>query len=484
MVKRILGLFCAVIIFGLLGCGGGGVKSEDPAWALDTASDGDYYYFVGYAEDIATATVVKDKAFEKAKSQAVSFIFQEASVEQAFNTVGSLSDDSGLQSTYKEAVISKSAASFGGLEIDKVEARPFNEAGLEGNRVWVRAKILKSTVVTERQRIISEMKRKLELVEQSVREAEDALAEGNAVKAINAYVKAIISASKVEERKDEVLIYVNLAGQVLQKITIEPDPAAPKTLDISSSTEIKFTVYYNSDSGKTPVKNVNVLFTLRDNTGDYNRNAVSDAEGNALCRLANIREVNTSTKLYATLSLDFPELLNLGKDFQSYYLTLKDYVGKTQSGISLRTASEANKKITTAVVSMVNDNGNLKPIPNLTSEILAQLQSRGYKVVKFPSGLSLTGAKDLDQSVLDSLAAAGVKRVFVLYVDSDGAPSYKESIKKYVGFYAVSAVLVDTSTGEVFFSKNLRMPGNADNPEAVFGSFVSAAANELQGLVE
>jgi hypothetical protein len=473
----------------LMSCGGGGaaVKSgnsapvKEPDWALNPPTSSQYYYFVGYAQDLGTGVEVKDKAYKDATAKTIEFIFQESEVSSALKVYGSLNDPA-LQKDYEQSIKTKAKANIGGLEVEQTAAVPFSEDGLSGYSVWVLCKITKASVDKERQNIIDELMRKKKLVDDQIKKAEAYIVEGKVIDAVNAYVTAALSAAKVDERKDEAIIYINLAGNVLKKISLEAVDGV-KEVDTSKGGEFTYYVYYSGEKGKIAVYGAQVLFTLNNNKGDYNRTAVSDKDGSVKCKITGLKSVG-STKLYANLDITFNELSTLGGDFQKYYIDLKNYVQKSMATASFTAGNKANYDIPTAVVAIVNKDGSMELIPNMASDMLSYMKSKGFKAVKFPSGVNLNKIQEADDAALKQLANQGIKRVLILYIDTDSAPSYNTTIKKWKGVYSVSAQLVDTSTGEIFFADNVRIMAAADSEGEVFGSFVKGSATQLKALID
>ncbi|OHD54537.1 MAG: hypothetical protein A2Y33_05070 [Spirochaetes bacterium GWF1_51_8] len=486
-MKRFAMIMAAISGLILMSCGGGGaaVKNngpvQEPDWALNPPSSSQFYYFVGYTQDLGTGIEVKDKAYKDALSKAVEFIFQEATVNTALKVFGSLNDPA-LQKDYEQDIKTKAKASLGGLEVEKTEAIPFAEDGLNGYSVWVLCKISKAQVDKQRQDIINEIERKKKLVEEQIKNAQTFISQGKVIDAVNAYVTAAISASKVEERKDEAIIYINLAGNLLKKIFLEADEGV-KEVEMTKGAEFTYKVYYSGDDGKIPVYGAQVMFTLNNNKGDYNRTAVTDKEGSAKCKITGLKSVG-ATKLYANLDITFNELTTIGGDYQKYYIDLKNYVQKSMATASFTAVNKENLNITTSVVALVNKDGEYELIPSMASGMLSYMKSKGFKAVKFPSDINLDKLAQSDDATLAKLEAQGIKRVFILVVDSDSEPVYAEVIKKWKGVYSVSAQLIDTKTGEIYFSDNVRISAAAESAKEVFGSFVKGAENQLKTLID
>lgn len=480
----------AAIILGMLlsSCQGGGTKADtrntsSPDWALNPPKSGDYYYFVGFVEGIDAVEVLQDNAVNNAKAEAMKYIFEETTVTSVFETYGSLSGSEELQKDMRETMISKSAARLSGVETEKTEAKPFNDDGLQGHKVWVLVKIKKSTVESERKRIISEIQRKLEMVEKNIREAKAALADGRILDAVRAYLTAAVSATQVEERADEFPIYISEMGKILANLFIEARDI-PESVDLSGGSELTYQVLYAGNDGKMPVKGANIKFVIRDNKGDYDKNSVSGKDGLVKSRISKLDEVNTSTKMYASLYLPMDELLNLPEPFKKYHSTVSSYIDRVNVSSSFKVISGANLNIPTAVIAISENAGEFRKVPNLSSEALSYLQSKGYKTRKFPDDISLKNVYELKDSVLQQLSSQGIKRVFVLYVNADIEATYKESLKKWVAFYSLSSQLVDTATGDILASKNIKLSGTSDDKRGTFDSFIKASGKQLKKLID
>ncbi len=481
-------LIVLLILGVLISCQGGGTKPESavtggPSWALNPPTSSDYYYFVGYTEGIDAVQVLQDSAVNNAKSEIMKYIFEESSVTSVFETYGSLSGNEDLQKDMRETLVSKSAARLSGVETDKTEAKPFNDDGLVGNKVWVLVKIKKSTVEAERKRIISEIQRKLELVEKNIKDAKAALNDGRILDAVRSYLSAAISATKVEERADEFPIYVNEIGKILANLFIEADEI-PDTVDLSGGSELTYKVLYAGTDGKKPVKGANIKFTLRDNKGDYDKTSVSGNDGVVKVRISKLDEVNTSTKMYAALNLPMDDIMNLPDPFKKYYSTLNSYVERVNLSSSFKVSSVANLNIPTAVIAIEEGDDGFVKVPNLSSEAMSYLQSKGYKTKKFPDDVALKQIYELKDSALKQLSSQGIKRVFVLYVNSGVEPTYKDSLKKWVAFYSLSSQLVDTANGDVLAAKNIKASGTSDSKNGCFDSFIKAAGKQLKKLID
>ncbi len=487
MKRSVISLFSLLVISALISCQGGGSKPESrgtgPDWALNPPKSSEYYYFAGFSEGIDAVQILQDAAVNKAKAEAMAYIFEESSVTSVFETYGSLSDDSELKKDMKETLITKSAARLSGVETEKTEAKAFNDDGLQGYQVWVLVKIQKSVVEKERARIISELKRKLELVERNLTEAKTALSDGRILDAVRAYLNAALASSKVEERQDEFPIYISEMGKILANLIIE-SKEVPKEIDISMKSKISFNVLYAGNNGKVPVSGANIKFTLKDNRGDYTKNSVSGKNGVVEVTIDRLEEVNSATRIYASLYLPLDEMLNLPDEFKKYHNTAKSYIERVNSAVTFKAVNLANLNIPTAVIAIEEKDGDFKKVPMLTSEALSYLQKKGYKTRKFPDSISLKKIFEVNDTALKQLSNEGIKRVFILHVNSDITPTYKESLKRYVGFYALSSQLIDTATGDIIAAKNIRVSGTSESKNGTFEAFIKAAGKQLQQIIE
>ena len=458
------------------------VPDAGPSWALNPPKDSTYYYFAGYADGLDPVKKIQDMAVNNAKAEIMAYIFEESTVNSVFETFGSLSDNKALQKNMKETVKSQSAARLSGVETEKTENKTVDDGGLKLNKVWVLVKIKKSAVQKERKRIINELKRKLELVEKNIREAQSALNDGRVIDAVRSYISAAISATKVKERKDEFPIYLNEAGNILANLSVESVGHVGK-IDINKGGTLKFKILYAGKNGSIPVKGATLKFSIRDNRGEYNKKAISDSHGIVIAKIQRLNSVNNANMLYAKLYLPADELMNLGSAYQKYYSTLKTQADRVQASVQFVSISKANLNIPTAVIAIKESKGKFSKVPALTSKALSLLQNKGYKTRKFPDSVSLKAIYNISDKALRQLKARGIKRVFVLYVNADVNPKYQDTIKRYVGFYSVSSQLVDTSSGEILASKNLRLSGAASSKSATFDAFIQTAGRKLRNII-
>ena len=239
-----------------------------PEWITKVKKDPTYFYAVGYAEDMNSIENVKEIAYKNAISKIASSIFQETTVEKIYESFGMLNTDDPIQKKFREEVQTKSAVNLKGVEIEDFYSEVQEDSGLKIYKVWVLARISHADKEKEAKRIQEELKRKLELVDKNVRAAENAIASGKVFDAVDSYLSAAISSTKVKERMDEFAIYIDRAGKILGNIYIESGEN-PKKIDLSKGGEFLFYVYYVSGNGKIPVNGARVLFTVKNNDGTY-----------------------------------------------------------------------------------------------------------------------------------------------------------------------------------------------------------------------
>jgi hypothetical protein len=112
------------------------------------------------------------------------------------------------------------------------------------------------------------------------------------------------------------------------------------------------------------------------------------------------------------------------------------------------------------------------------------LIGKGYKVLKYSESVSLEDIYNAKQEALNILSAKNIKRVFVLYVNSQEAPKYNQTLERYLGVYSVSAQLIDTATGEILSAKNIKISATSTTEDGVFESFIKAAGSQIKKLVD
>ncbi len=453
-----------------------------PDWVGRPPQDKIYKTVVGFTEDMGTVEEVKAKALANAKAKLSSYIFEETSVKKVFTTSGALNGDEDLQKSYRENIESESAARLTGVEIVDSYSETTDDGGLTVNKVWVLTRMSQTAIKKERSRILSELKRKLELVESNIRRADSALSSGQVIDAVKSYISAAISAAKVENRQDEYIIYINKAGKILDSMYLQTEEV-PKSVDISGESQVSFKVYFTSKSGPMAVSGAKVNFVIRNNKGDYTRSDVS-SDGLVACKIDSLREVNLNTSLYATLSLDFQELLDLGGNYKKSYSTLKSYTQKVTASASFKTVSGERRKLPTAIIALVNDHGKIKRLPSLAAEMQSLMLGRGYKVVKASGRISSSDLAQGKPSALRVLQKQGIKRIMILQVSEKSAPKYNKTLERYKASYSLASQLMDTKTGEVLMSKNTRVTPTADSAEGVMDAFIKASGRALKRLID
>jgi hypothetical protein len=481
-----------LVVFGfffLFSCEGGRAStkadkvSQAPAWVNSPKKDSSYYYVVGYSEDVGPAESVQQKALQNAKGKIANVIFEEAEVEKVLESSGNLSGNEEISKNYRESIKSKSSVNLLGVETEDVYQEKSNDGGLDVYKIWVLAKISTKNLEKERTRILSEIKRKLALVDDNLNQAKGFAAEGKAIDAVNAYLKAAVSSTKVKERAEEFPIYISEAGKILEKMLIEAGENPPSA-DIGKGANFNFQIFYSGEKGKVPVGGAGINFSVRNNEGDYTKAAVSGENGVVLCKIKKLKQVRNDNTLYAKLALDFPEILNIGKDYQKYYSTLKDYVMKIAAASDFKTASAENRSIVNSVIAVLKTEGEQKLLPGLASEALSALISKGYKAVRFSDSLSLDDLTEGKQSALNVLLTKGIKRVLVLSVSIQEKPKYNETLGRYMGVYSISAQWLDTENGEILSAKNIKQNATASEESGVFDAFIKAASSQIAKMIE
>ncbi len=459
------------------------VISGEPTWITQPNHDKEYLYVVGYTEDIGSFEEIKDKALQNAKGKIANTIFEETTVDKVFTTSGSLNDNETLRKSYQENVKSQSAVNLSGVELIDTYKEENKDSGLVYYKVWVLSRISNKNLERERNRILSEIQRKLALVDNSLKVADQALDSGKISDAVNSYLTAAISSTRVKERTDEFPIYINKAGKVLENTFIEAY-SNTNIIDTAKGGSFSYRVFYSSEKGKIPAGGLKISFVLRNNDGDYSRSAVSDDNGIVICTINKLKEVNNENRLYALLNIDFQDISDLGKDYQTYSSTLQEKAGKISVYSEFKTISEQNRTIPIVVIAILKSDDGLKQLPNLASEAQSFLIDRGYKVVNFSDTVSLDDISQAKKNALDKLSVIGIKRAFVLFVSSFEPPKYDETLERYLGVYSVSAQLLDTSSGEILSAKNIKISATSISASGVFDSFIKAAGKQIQKLVD
>ena len=459
------------------------IFAAQPDWINNPQKTKDYFYAVGYTEDVGAFEEIKEKAIQDAKGKIANAIFEETSVEKVFSSSGGLSDNEELRKSYSENVKSRSVVNLTGVETEDVYKEETKDSGLTVLKVWVLVKISNKNLERERSRILFEIQRRLALIDDNLKQADAFIEDGKVIDAVNSYVSAAVSSTRVKDRIDEFPIYINKADKVLEKIFLEA-VGNPGEIDTGKGGNFAFKVFYSSDKGKMPVSNAKISFIIRNNDGDYTKTAVSGDDGSVSCRISALKEVKRGIRLYAGLNLDFPEILDLGGDYKKYYSTMKDYSDKISAYSEFNTESAVNRNIPTAVVAILKTDSGLKQLPSLGSEAQSYLIGKGYKTVRFPESISLSDIFEAKQGALDKLSSNGIKRVFVLYINSSNAPKYDNTLERYLGIYSVSAQLFDTSTGEILSAKNIKISATSPAEDGVFDSFIKAAGVQIKKLLE
>ena len=165
-------LLCPAIIILLLISGIAYALQQKPSWLNKTPADQQYFYAVGYAEDSDSLESVKNESFAAAKAIIANYIFEDTSVKQVFESKGNLSSGGELIKNYDETVKSSSSVRLAGAAVSDFYSETTNDSGLRIFKVWVLAKILKSDLTSERNRIIGELQRKLSIVDDNLKNAD------------------------------------------------------------------------------------------------------------------------------------------------------------------------------------------------------------------------------------------------------------------------------------------------------------------------
>ncbi|MFN4217581.1 MAG: hypothetical protein ACK4HQ_09305, partial [Brevinematales bacterium] len=357
-----------------LACGSQNVKAaptspayttKQPEWITRTIQDEKFFYAVGYAEGIDVLEKLKDLALSDAKAKIANTIFEQAEVDKQIQSYGMISEDSkeSLKTQFRQSIRSRSVARLTGVEIVQHYTEDVNEDGLKYTRVWVQTRISRSTMENERQRILSELARKLALVDENLRRAENATKEGRIREAIEAYQKAIVSATQVEERRDEIAVYASSATSLLQNIRILA-VNIPQTIDTDKGGKLTFQVIYLGNQ-EQPVEAIPVAFTLRGNTGQWTRSTLSGKNGQVICEIQNLKNSIPENRITATIDMDFPELLSLGDTYKPLYTQLRDAVNKSQISVSFKSVSLKKQEQTTAVLCLVQEGNEWRTLKAL-----------------------------------------------------------------------------------------------------------------------
>ena len=490
-MKAFRNILSLVVGMMFLACGQQGVKaapsspaiSSQPEWVNQTISDKTYFYVVGYAEGIDVLEKLKDQALADAKAKIANAIFEQAEVDKEFKSYGMISEESreSLKAEFRQTVRTKSVARLTGVEIVKHYSENVNDDGLVYTRVWVQARIARSAMDNERSRILSELARKLALVDENLRAAESAKQKGRIREALLAYQKAIVSATQVEERRDEIVVYAQSMTELLSSLRIRPVGNSP-VVDTEKGGKLLFEVVYLGDK-ETPVDGMAVSFSIRGNTGQWTKSALSDAQGRVVCEIQNLKNALVENKLIALVDMDFPELLSLGEAYKPLYTQLRDAVMKSQTIVSFKSVSGQKQQKTTAVLCLVQEGGNWSTLKSLETEMESAILKRGYRVKRVTERPANKELVDLQPSVFSLLKSQGIVQVVIVSVVPSEV-SYNETVQRYVGTYQVSLQMVDVTTGEVLQTENTRITASAQTEDKVLQAFVQAASKQLAPLLE
>ncbi len=475
----------------VLSCGEQGVraatpsggKSQQPLWITSSVQDKEYFYAVGYAEGIDVLEKLKDQALADAKAKIANTVFEQAEVDKEIQSYGMISEDSreSLKTQFRQAVRTRSVARLTGVEIVQQYTEDVEEDGLKYTRVWVQAKIKRSAMEAERNRILSELARKLAMVDENIRKAEQAASAGRVREAIEAYQKAIVSATQVDERRDEIAVYAQAVTSLLQKIRIKP-VTIPQTIDTDKGGKLVFQVVYLGETER-PAEGVAVGFALRGNTGQWSRSALSGENGQVVCEIQNLKNSIPENKLTAMVEMDFPELLSLGDAYKPLYTQLRDAVTKSQAQVSFKSVSLRKQEKTTAILCLAQQDGTWQTLKSLETEMESAILKKGYKVKRVSGRPGASSLVELDPSVFGVLRSQGIAQVVIVSVVPSEV-SYNESVGRYVGTYQVSLQMVDVESQEVLQTENTRITASAEKRDQVLQAFVNAASRQLVGLLE
>ncbi|MCX7881826.1 MAG: LPP20 family lipoprotein [Brevinematales bacterium] len=458
-------------------------KTRQPDWITTPVQDKSFFYAVGYAEGIDVLEKLKDQALADAKAKIANTIFEQAEVDKEIQSYGMISEDSreSLKTQFRQSVRSRSVARLTGVEIVQQYTENVKEDGLSYTRVWVQAKISRASMENERQRILSELARKLAMVDENIRKAEGAVKEGKIREAIEAYQKAIVSATQVEERRDEIAVYAQSATSLLQNIRIRAI-SIPESIDTDKGGKLIFQVIYLGDQERS-VEGIPVSFAIRGNSGQWTRSALSGKNGQVVCEIQNLKNSLSENRMTVVVDMDFPELLSLGDTYKPFYSQLRDAVTRSQLQVSFKSVSLKKQQQTTAVLCLIQNDGNWQTLKALETEMESVILKRGYKIKRVTQRPSSQDLIDLTPSVFSLLKSQGIAQVIVVSVLPSGI-SYQESVGRFIGAYQVSLQMVDIENNEVLQTENTRITASATKKEDVLQAFVNAAAKQLSSLLE
>jgi len=480
-----------MVMIGLvMSCGGNSVRQSSsatsprqPEWITHPVQDETFFYAVGYAEGMDVLEKLKDQALADAKAKIATTIFEQADVDREIQSYGMISEDSreSLKTQFRQSVRSRSVARLTGVETTQQYTEEVNEDGLSYTRVWVQARISRKAMEAERQRILSELARKLALVDDNLRAAERAAKQGRIREAIEGYQKAIVGATQVEERKDEVAIYAQAASSLLQQVRIRA-VGVPQTIDTDRGGKLVFQVVFLGDK-EYPVEGIPVSFALRGNTGQWTKSALSGKNGEVVCDITSLKNTLPDNRMTAMVDMDFPELLSLGDTYKPLYTQLRDSVAKSQVQVTFKTVSSGRQQKPTAVLCFIQKEGEWQTLKPLETEMESTILKRGYKVKRLSSRPESGALMRLEPDVLTLLKSQGIAVAVVVGVVPSEV-SYNDTVKRYIGAYQVSLQMVDVESKEILQTENTRITASAATKDEVLQAFVSAASKQLMGLLE
>ncbi|MFN3660395.1 MAG: hypothetical protein ACK4TN_04050, partial [Brevinematales bacterium] len=286
---------------------------------------------------------------------------------------------------------------------------------------------------------------------------------------------------QVEERRDEIAVYASSATSLLQNIRILA-VNIPQTIDTDKGGKLTFQVIYLGEQ-EQPVEAIPVAFTLRGNTGQWTRSALSGKNGQVICEIQNLKNSIPENRMTATVDMDFPELLSLGDTYKPLYTQLRDAISKSQISVSFKSVSLKKQEQTTAVLCLVQEGSEWKTLKALETAMESAILKRGYKIKRISERPSPSDLVDLNPSVFSLLRNQGISRVVIVSV-MPSEISYNETVGRYIGTYQVSFQMVDIENKEVLQTESTRMSASATKKEDVLQAFVNAATQQLTGILE
>lgn len=452
----------------------------EPAWVGVSKKDNVYFYSRGYIEDTGSLDDVKAKAFQKAKAGIADYIFEETSVEKVLRSSGGLGDNEELRKTYTETVKSSSSVNLSGVDIDDFYYEKTEDSGLAVYRVWVLAKIKYTGLETERKRILDLLQRQLALVDDNLNAAGTFVGKGDITAGVEAYLAAAAGAMKVKEREEEIPIYISRAVKLLDSIVIEASDN-PAQIDTLNGGVFSFNVGYSRPGlGKIPLTGVKVTFLVKNNEGDYQRSGIVLTNGMAECRIKSLREVKADNVIKAVLSMDFSDIENMGGGNQKYLAELRDARDRAEGECSFRTVSKEKMAIPVSVLSL---------FPELTAGVRDYLIGEGYSVVNLaPQDPEIQSLMDenpgaFSPGALKAVSGKGVRRILIITV-KEAKPVYNRDIERYLGIYSLTVSFIDTLTGEILSSKNIKLSVTASEESGIPGAFIGSAGKEIKKMID